>query len=132
MRHATPSSAISRFLVGLARLGSSRNQAVFPHWVADAGEYGDDAVKASQRAVQPVRSALAFPFIGLLIISKLLGFVGRILLTQLSPRIARDVPEIPIGIYVLVGAVTLVISRWATLICPRLSLATQVLRLLVM
>lgn len=68
-------------------------------------------MRASANLVQPVRQWLALPYVGLLLIPKLLAFLGRLFLTSLSPRIARDVPEIPIVAYIAIAAATLVLNR---------------------
>ena len=79
-----------------------------------AGEFGDDALKASKSLMRPLRSALAVPYVGLLLTTKLLAFLGQFALTALSPRIARDIPEIPLAVYVGVALTTLILHRYGT------------------
>ena len=76
-----------------------------------AGEQGDFAIKQSAKQIQPARKVFAFPFLGLLVTSKLLGFAGRMALVNLDPRITAEIPEIPIAIYVLIAVATLIIHR---------------------
>lgn len=83
--------------------------------ILHAGEHGDDALKKSAQLVEPIRKVLAGPYVGLLLTPKLLAFLGRLFLTSLSPRIAKDVPEIPILAYLLLALATVVLNRHQSL-----------------
>ena len=71
-------------------------------------------MKVSKSLMRPLRSALAVPYVGLLLTTKLLAFLGQFALTALSPRIARDIPEIPLAVYVAVALTTLILHRYGT------------------
>ena len=77
-----------------------------------AGDEGEEAVKKSKAAMQPLWKVVAFPYAGLLLTAKLLAVAGEIFFTRvLTPRVARELPEIPMGVYVLVAATTLLLNR---------------------
>ena len=77
-----------------------------------AGTNGRDALKQSQAKIGPLRKFMAYPFLGFLISARLLAIMGETFFVRiLSPRIAREVPEIPLIVFLLVSTTTLALNR---------------------
>jgi len=69
-------------------------------------------VKKSRVAMEPLWKVVAFPYAGLLLAAKALAVLGEVFFTRvLTPRVARELPEIPMAVYVVVAAATLLLNR---------------------
>ena len=76
------------------------------------GEAGKTAIEKSKQRVKPVRGVLAYPFLGLLISARLIAILGETFFIRiLSPRIAKEIPEIPLLAFLLVSFTTLALNR---------------------
>jgi hypothetical protein len=63
--------------------------------------------------MDPLWKVVAFPYAGLLLTAKLLAVAAEIFFTRvLTPRVARELPEIPMSVYVMVAAATLLLNRY--------------------
>jgi len=81
------------------------------------GDEGDEAVKKSRVAMEPLWKVVAFPYAGLLLAAKALAVLGEVFFTRvLTPRVARELPEIPMAVYVVVAAATLLLNRMQDLL----------------
>lgn len=77
-----------------------------------AGESGKQAIEKSKERVKPIRRSLAYPFLGLLISARLIAIMGETFFIRiLSPRIAKEIPEIPLVVFLLVSSTTLALNR---------------------
>lgn len=86
-----------------------------------AGEVGREAIQKSQERVQPIRKTFAYPFLGLLLSARLIAIMGETFFIRiLSPRIAKEVPEIPLAVFLLVSFTTLALNRQARTLVPLL------------
>jgi hypothetical protein len=70
------------------------------------------AIQRSKRLVEPLRSTLAVPFLGLLFLSRALDPIKGILLTRIPERFYRELPEIPLALLILATIASVIIGRW--------------------
>ena len=77
-----------------------------------SGESGKAAIKKSEERVKPIRGIMAYPFLGLLISARLIAILGETFFIRiLSPRIAKEIPEIPLVVFLVVSSTTLALNR---------------------
>ena len=65
-----------------------------------AGLNGKEAIARSREVVQPLRRAMALPFLGLIVLAKIMGPLRLAVLARLPQRYYWDLPEIPLVAYV--------------------------------
>ena len=75
------------------------------------GEKGWKALEKSKQVVQPLRAAVALPFLGLIIFTRLLDPLKGQALAALPMRYYRELPEIPIALYLGFTILAVIIHR---------------------
>lgn len=76
-----------------------------------AGEEGRKALEKSKQLVQPLRAAVALPFLGLILFTRFLNPLKGIVLAALPTRYYHDLPEIPIVLYFGFTVLAVIIHR---------------------
>ena len=79
--------------------------------LSNAGQEGWQAIAKSKQVIQPLRAALALPFLGLLVITRILEPLKGRVLVALPVRYYRELPEIPIAIYVGLTILSVILNR---------------------
>ena len=79
--------------------------------LSNAGQEGWQAIAKSKQVIQPLRAALALPFLGLLVVTRLLEPLKGHVLVALPVRYYRELPEIPIAIYVGLTILSVILNR---------------------
>lgn len=85
-------------------------QAANPVAVLD-GQEGRKALERSKQLVQPLRAAVALPFLGLILFTRILTPLKGRLLAALPMRYYRELPEIPIALYFGFTVLAVIIHR---------------------
>ncbi|KAL3143273.1 hypothetical protein ABBQ38_002118 [Trebouxia sp. C0009 RCD-2024] len=85
-------------------------QAANPVAVLD-GQEGRKALDRSKQLVQPLRAAVALPFLGLILFTRILTPLKGRLLAALPMRYYRELPEVPIALYFAFTVLAVIIHR---------------------
>lgn len=80
-------------------------------WCYTAGQEGRKALERSKQLVQPLRAAVALPFLGLILFTRILTPLKGRLLAALPMRYYRELPEIPIALYFGFTVLAVIIHR---------------------
>lgn len=75
------------------------------------GQEGWQAIARSKEVIQPLRAAVALPFLGLIVVSRILEPLKGRVLAALPMRYYRELPEIPIVLYIGFSVVSVIINR---------------------
>ena len=68
----------------------------------DAGLNGKEAIARSREVVQPLRRAMGLPFLGLIVLAKIMSPLRLAVLARLPQRYYWDLPEIPLAAYIAI------------------------------
>ncbi len=79
-----------------------------------AGQEGWQAIAKSKHVIQPLRAAVALPFLGLIVITRILKPLQGRVLAALPMRYYRELPEIPIAVYIGFVVLSVILHRYAT------------------
>ncbi|DBA68982.1 TPA: hypothetical protein ACH3X2_013154 [Trebouxia sp. C0005] len=85
-------------------------QAANPVAVLD-GQEGWQAIARSKDLIQPLRAAVALPFLGLIVISRILDPLRLQVMAALPTRYYRELPEIPIALYIGFQVASVIVNR---------------------
>lgn len=80
-------------------------------WLYAVGQEGWQAIARSKTFIKPLRAAVALPFLGLIVGTRILNPLKMRLLTALPMRYYRELPEIPIALYVGSAILSVIINR---------------------
>lgn len=75
------------------------------------GREGWQAITRSKEVIQPLRAAVALPFLGLIVVSRILEPLKGQVLAALPMRYYRELPEIPIALYISFSVASVIINR---------------------
>ena len=87
-----------------------------------AGLEGEAAMARAKELVRPLRAAAALPFLGLMFLTNIMEPVKGQVLAAMPVRWYRELPEIPILVFIAFSLLTLVIQRSVTAACDLASL----------